>query len=71
MEVAAEAYQVIGVLAHIGGVFDDPEVTRALNYFGDIANGKYGDRGVIEILPFNPMLSAKERAFKDWSECLK
>lgn len=42
--VAAEAYQVIGTIASAGGLFDHPDVQRALDYFG-------GDREG-EILPF-------------------
>ncbi len=42
--VAAEAYQVIGAIASAGGLFDHPDVQRALDYFG-------GDREG-EILPF-------------------
>lgn len=45
--VAAEAYQVIGALAEWGGLFDEPEVIRALDYFArpDTAT---------EILPWGP-----------------
>lgn len=32
-EVAAEAYQVIGVIATEAGLFDHPAVQRALDYF--------------------------------------
>jgi hypothetical protein len=32
-QVAAEAYQVIGGLAHVAGLFEHPEVIRALDYF--------------------------------------
>ena len=49
--VAAEAYQVIGILAGEADLFDHPEVDRALNYFGDIANGEEGARAK-GILPF-------------------
>lgn len=42
--IAAEAYQVIGTIASAGGLFDHPDVQRALDYFG-------GDRDG-EILPF-------------------
>lgn len=38
--VAAQAYQVIGALAGDTGVYYDPEVKRALDYFGAIARGK-------------------------------
>ena len=50
--VAAEAYQVIGALAHAAGLFDTPEVTKALDYFGDIANGDKPTRAK-EILPWH------------------
>lgn len=38
--VAAQAYQVIAALAGDTGVYHDPAVTRALDYFSGIANGK-------------------------------
>src|SRR5574343_1114803 len=44
IQTAAEAYQVIGALADHAGLFDSPEVTRALDYFGDVANGEPGAR---------------------------
>ena len=50
-EVAAEAYQVIGALASSAGLFESEEVVKALDYFGDIANGQSGLR-VKEILPW-------------------
>ena len=50
-EVSAEAYQVIGALASSTGLFENEEVIKALNYFGDIASGQSGLR-VKEILPF-------------------
>lgn len=51
-EVAAEAYQVIGALASSADLFESKEVVKALNYFGDIANGQDGLR-VKEVLPFS------------------
>lgn len=50
--IAAEAYQVVGALASQAGLFEDDAVERALDYFGDIANGEPGARGVTEILPW-------------------
>ena len=50
--VAAQAYQVIGALAETENVFNHPEVQRALDYFGDIANGEPDRRGAGEILPW-------------------
>lgn len=50
--VAAEAYQVIGVLADCQQLFDSKSVQNALDYFGDIANGERGERFKSEILPF-------------------
>lgn len=46
--VGGEAYQVIGALAAAAGLFDHPEVIRALDYFG------YEEwrRAGAEILPF-------------------
>ena len=32
---SAQAYQVIGELAGVAGLFEHPEVVRALDYFGD------------------------------------
>ena len=51
-EVATKAYQVIGSLADQAGLFDDPAVIKALDYFGDIANTGKPER-VKEILPWN------------------
>lgn len=50
-QVAAEAYQVIGALAVSAGLFDRPEVQKALDYFGDIANGDKPTRAK-DILPW-------------------
>jgi len=58
-EVAAEAYQVIATLASDAGLFENMEVIKALNYFGDIANGQSGSR-VKEILPFSTKTFSKE-----------
>lgn len=43
-EIAGEAYQVIGALAHRAGLFDHPAVQRALDYFSSDLTG--------EVLPF-------------------
>ena len=43
-DLAGAAYQVIGVIASAGGLFDHPDVQRALDYFAD---------PVGEILPFS------------------
>ena len=51
-QVAAEAYQVIGALASEAGLFDKPGVIKALDYFGDIANGDDNLR-VSDILPWD------------------
>lgn len=51
-QVAAEAYQVIGALAYETEEFDNPNVIKALDYFGDIANGESPTR-VKEILPWS------------------
>ena len=49
LTIAAEAYQVIGVLvADCPQLRDNPSVVEALDYFSNIANG--GEKG--EILPF-------------------
>lgn len=37
--VAGEAYQVIGTLAAATGTFDDPQVTKALDYFSGSPDG--------------------------------
>jgi len=50
--IAAQAYQIIWALAGTCGLFWHPEVTRALDYFGDIANGEPGKRTSGEILPW-------------------
>lgn len=51
--VAGEAYQVVGVLASAAGLFDHPEVIRALDYFsGDLAD---------EILPFGDGLEPTDQ----------
>jgi hypothetical protein len=47
-EIAAEAYQVIGLLASAVGLFDHPEIVRALDYFST----GWSDPGT-EILPWN------------------
>lgn len=47
-KVGGEAYQVIGALAHAAGLFEHPEVQRALDYFGYEQWRKDG----AEILPF-------------------
>lgn len=52
LRTAAEAYQVVGSLASQAGLFDTPEVARALDYFGAIADGEPGGCGVTEILPW-------------------
>lgn len=52
-EVAAQAYQVIGALASEAGMFDRDGVQRALDYFGDIANGEPGKRTSGNILPWS------------------
>lgn len=44
-EVAGEAYQVIASLADRAGLFDDPHVQRALDYFSSDLTG--------EILPWS------------------
>lgn len=49
-EIAGEAYQVIGILAHKAKLFDHPEVIRALDYFGYEGYKRKGKKG--EILPF-------------------
>lgn len=52
-QVAAEAYQVIGAIAGTAGLFDNSEVQRALDYFGDIASdGKATRNGGRDILPW-------------------
>lgn len=51
-EVAAAAYQIIGALASEAGVFDKPGVIKALDYFGDIANGDEPTRAT-DILPWD------------------
>jgi hypothetical protein len=51
-KLAAEAYQVIGALAYETEEFDNPNVIKALDYFGDIANGESPTR-VKEILPWS------------------
>jgi len=58
-KVAAEAYQVIGSLAEAVGVFDDEAVIKALDYFGDIANGEKPTR-VTEILPWRLKVDNKQ-----------
>lgn len=50
-KVAAEAYQVIAVLADYCGLFDAPGVQKALGHFGDIANGEEPHRAT-GILPW-------------------
>jgi hypothetical protein len=50
--VAAEAYQIIGALACQTETFDKLGVQKALDYFGDIANG-YPPTRVEEILPWD------------------
>lgn len=44
-EIAGEAYQVIGVVASAAGLFDHPDIQRALDYFSGDLSG--------EILPFD------------------
>ena len=53
-QIAAEAYQVIGQLADFAGIFDNPEVQRALDYFS--SNGEYDG----SILPFGWTIEAKK-----------
>ena len=48
-EVAAEAYQVIGVLADEAGVFETDEVQYALDYFSALSRG---ETPKTKILPF-------------------
>jgi hypothetical protein len=38
--IAAQAYQVLGALAADAGLYEHPEVLRAMDYFSGIANGK-------------------------------
>ena len=49
-EIAAEAYQVIGVLADGADLMSNKKVIEALDYFGDIAAGDIKDT---ELLPFS------------------
>lgn len=53
--VGGEAYQVIGALAHASGLFDHPEVQRALDYFG---YDRWRQPGA-EILPWGAGLPAQ------------
>lgn len=48
-EIAAEAYVVIGAVADFGGVFSDPDVQRALDYFAALSEVSGGRGG--EIIP--------------------
>lgn len=50
--VAGEAYQVIGALADAAGLFDHPEVQRALDYFSKAPDGS--------LLPFGPLPRARQ-----------
>jgi len=45
--IASQAYQVIDSLAATAGLFDNPEVIRALDYFSDLANGEKFDEGFL------------------------
>lgn len=56
--LAAEAYQVIGALASYAGMFEQDDVGRALDYFGDRANGEAGKRAKGGILPWGCGLPA-------------
>ena len=59
-EVAAEAYQVIGALADHADLFEHEPVRDALDYFGDIASGKPGERFKGDILPWPKPKEDKE-----------
>lgn len=52
-EIAAEAYQIIGAIAEEAALWDSPGVQRALDYFGDAAVGKQGERVKGSILPWS------------------
>ena len=56
--VSGDAYQVIGALADAAGLFDHPEVIRALDYFGYEEWRKPG----VEILPFGAALPSSPRS---------
>jgi hypothetical protein len=61
-ERTAALYQVIGSLAEAAGVFDDPQVIRALDL---AAYGKPQDGG--DVLPFAPAYeSAKQKEAEGW-----
>lgn len=45
-EIIAEAYQVVGSLASSAGLFDDPQVQRALDILANLSDGS--------MLPFTP-----------------
>jgi len=59
-----QAYQVIANIAQLCGVFEAPEVERALDYFGD------AERYDPEFLPWRPpierTLETQQRVRRDW-----
>lgn len=56
-QIAAEAYQVIGTLAHVVGLFDDPEVARALDYFSRCGT----EDEIPEILPWGQFITGNNK----------
>lgn len=50
----AELYQVIGCLADIAGVFDDPQTIKALDWAAN------PDSGECDVLPFGPTPAAPQ-----------
>jgi hypothetical protein len=50
--IAGSAYQVIGSLAHAAGLFDHPEVQRALDWFSQYRDG---DK-LVDLLPWGATL---------------
>jgi hypothetical protein len=48
----AGAYQVVGVLAEMAGVFNDPQVIKALDNLSAASNGD--PRPHADVLPFGP-----------------
>lgn len=52
-DVAGEAYQVIGEVADKGGLFDHPDVQRALDFFASVGTAE-------EILPFEVKIAAPD-----------
>jgi hypothetical protein len=73
-EDCAQAYQVIGVLAHQAGVFDHPDTVKALDNMHAAADGE--PRPHADLLPFGPegpprAHDARRAAFEEAAKLLE